>query len=84
MLYVPPDFEYNLTVDALVDSGAFFSAIAQNDLDTIKQKAPNNIHKINDPPNFQIQIANGQLEKPLSTATLKIKIGDNILLNTSS
>ena len=77
MLYVPLDFENNLTVDALVDSGAFVSAIAQNDMDTIKQKAPNNILKIDDSPNFQIQVANGQLEKPLSTVTLQIEIGDN-------
>ena len=77
MLYVPLDFENNLTVDALVDSGAFVSAIAQDDLETIKQKAPNNILKIDDPPNFQIHVANGQLEKPLSTATLKFEIGDN-------
>ena len=76
VFYVSPDFENNLTVDALVDSRAFVSAIAQDDLDTIKQKAPNNILKIDDPPNFQIQVANGQLEKPLSTATLKIEIGD--------
>ena len=68
MLYVPLDLENNLTVDALVDSGAFVSAIAQDNLETIKQKAPNNILKIDDPPNFQIQVANGQLEKPLSTA----------------
>ena len=77
VLYVPLDFENNLTVDALVDSGAFVSAIAQDDLETIKQKAPNNILKIDDPPNFQIQVANGQLETPLSTATLKFEIGDN-------
>ena len=77
MLYVPLDFGHILTVDALVDSGAFVSAIAQDDLETIKQKAPNNILKINDPPNFQTQVANGQLEKPLSTATLKFEIGDN-------
>ena len=77
MLYVPLDFENNHTVDALVDSGAFVSAIAQDDLETIKQKAPNNILKIDDPPNFQIQVANGQLEKPLSTATLRFEIGDN-------
>ena len=77
MLYVPLDFENNLTVDALVDSGAFVSAIAQDDLETIKQKAPNNILKIDDPPNFQIQVANGQLEKPLATVTLKFEIGNN-------
>ena len=77
MLYVPLDFENNLTVDALVDSGAFVSAITQDDLATIKRKAPNNILKIDDPPNFQIQVAKGQLEKPLSTTTLKFEIGDN-------
>ena len=54
MLYKPLDSENNLKVDALVDSGAFVSAIAQDDLDRIKQKAPNNILKIDDPPNFQI------------------------------
>ena len=76
MLYVPLDLENNLTVDALVDSEAFVSAIAQDGLETIKQKTPKNILKIDDPPNFQIQVANGQLEKPLSTATLKFEIGD--------
>ena len=29
MLYVPLDFENGLTIDALVDSGAYVSAIAQ-------------------------------------------------------
>ena len=77
MLYVPLDFENNHTLDALVDSGAFVSAIAQDDYETIKLKAPNNILKIVDPPNFQIQVANDQLEKPISTATLKFEIGDN-------
>ena len=40
MLYVPLDFGNNLTVVALLDSRAFVSAIAQDDLETIKQKAP--------------------------------------------
>ena len=84
MLNVPLDFENNLTVDALVDSGAFVIAIAQEDLDTIKQKAPNNILKIDDPPNFQKQVANGQLEKPLSTTTLKFEIRHNSFANISS
>ena len=75
MLYVPLHFENNLTVDALVDPGAFVSAITQIDLDT--KKAPSKILKIDDPPNFQIQVANGQLEKPLSTATVKFEIRDN-------
>ena len=78
MLYVPLDFENGLTIDAFVDSGTYVSAIAHNELDRIKQQAPSNILKIDDPPNFQIQVANGQLEKPTATATLKFDIGDLI------
>ena len=74
---MPLDFENNLTVDALVDSGAFVKAIAENELDTIKEKAPNSFLKIHDPPNFQKQAAKCQLEIPLATATLKCEIGDN-------
>ena len=78
MLYVPLDFENGLTIDALVDSGAYVSAIAQKELDRIKQQSPSNILKIDDPPSFQIQVANGQLEKPTATTTLKFDIGDHI------
>ena len=73
----PLDFENALTIDAIVDSGAYVSAIAQKELDKIKQQSPSNILKIDDPPNFQIQVANGQLEKPTATATLKCDIGDH-------
>ena len=52
MLYVPLDFDKNVTVDALAQWRAFISAIAQNDLDTIKEKATNNNLKIDDPPIF--------------------------------
>ena len=38
MLYVPLDFEHGLTIDALVDSGAYVSTIAQKELDRIKQQ----------------------------------------------
>ena len=54
------------------------SATTQKELDRIKQQAPINFLKIDEPPNFQIQIANGQLEKPIATATLKSDIGDHI------
>ena len=78
MLYVPLDFKNGLTIDAFVDSGAYVSPKAQKKLDRIKQQSPSNILKIDDPPNFQIQVANGQLEKPIATATLKFDIGDHI------
>ena len=78
MLDVPLDFENGLTIDALVDSRPYVSAIVQEEMDRIQQEAPSNILKIDDPPNFQIQVANGQLEKPTATATLKFDIGDHI------
>ena len=78
MLYVPLDFKNGSTIDALVYSGAYVSAIAQKELDRIKQQSPSNILKIEDPPDFQIQVANDQLEKPIVTATLKFEIGDHI------
>ena len=78
MLYVPLDFKNGLTIDALVDSGAYVSAIAQKELGRIKQQSPSIILKTDDPPNFQIQVANGQLEKPRATATLKFDTGDLI------
>ena len=78
MLYVPLNFENGSTIDALVDSGAYVSAKAQKELDRIQQQAPSNILKTDDPPNFQIQVANGQLEKPTAIATLNIDIGDHI------
>ena len=76
LLYVPLDFETNVTVNALVDSGAYVSAIAQNNWDTLKL---NKFVKIDNPPKFQIPIAIGQLEKPLGTATLKFETGDNMI-----
>ena len=78
MLYVTLDFKNGLTIDAFIDSGAYVSAIAQKELDRIKQKSPSIIPNIDDPPNFQIQVANGQLEKPTATVTLKFDIGDHI------
>ena len=77
MLYVPLDFENGSTIDALVDSGAYVSAIAPKELDWIKQQAPSNILKIDDPPNFQIQVVNDQLEKPIATTTIRFINGDH-------
>ena len=76
MLYVPLDFKNSSTIEALVDSGAYVSAIALTEVDRIKQHTTANIFQIDDPPNFQIGVANGHLEKPISTTTLIIDIGD--------
>ena len=79
VLYVPLGFKNGLTKDALVDSGAYVSAIPQKELDIIEQQAPSNNFKIDELPNFQIQVANGHSEKPIATATLKFDIGDHIV-----
>ena len=42
-----------------------------------QQKRKPRILKIDGPPNFQIQVANGHLEKPFSTVTLKFELPDN-------
>ena len=84
MLYVPLDFENGLTIDALVDSRAYVSAITQTELNRIKQQAPANIFKINDPPNFQMQVANGQSERPISTTTLNFDIEKTLFQSISS
>ena len=77
MLNVALDFDNNLTKDALVISRAYVSAIGQNELDTMKQKSPNNTFTNDDPPIFQIQVTNRQFAKPLATPTFKFDIGDN-------
>ena len=79
MLYVPLDFENGLTIDALVDSRIYLSAIAQIETDRIKQQAPVNVSKIDDTSKFQKQVANGHLEEKLiATTRLKFDIGDKI------
>ena len=78
ILYVPLIFEIGLTMDALADSGAYVSAIGEKELDRIKQQAPYNLFKIEDPPDFQIQLVNVQLERPIATATITFNIGDHI------
>ena len=75
MLYFPMDFG-ELTLDGLVDTGALSSAIPEADLRKIRLLAPQSIVKEGPEPNFQIMVANGQLETPKSTVELKFEVGD--------
>ena len=75
MLYFPMDFG-ELTLDGLVDTGALSSAIPEADLRKIRLLAPQSIIKESPAPNFQIMVANGQLETPKSTVELKFEVGD--------
>ena len=75
MLYFPMDFG-ELTLDDLVDTGAPSSAIPEADLRKIGLLAPQSIVKDGPAPNFQIMVANEQLETPKSTVELKFEVGD--------
>ena len=46
-------------------------------MDNIRQQAQNKIFKNCDPASFQLQLANGELEKPKPTATLKLHVEVN-------
>ena len=65
-----------LTLDGLVDTGALSSAIPEADLQQIRLLAPQSIVKEVPAPNFQIMVANRQLESPKSTVELKFEVGD--------
>ena len=49
ILYLPLDFENGLTIDVLVDSGAFVSAVIKSELDRIKQQTAIKIFTIDCP-----------------------------------
>ena len=72
MYYMPMDFE-KLTLDGLIDTGALTCAISEQDLNKIKLLANEAIKDTSPPPNFQIMVANGQLEVPIGTVLLDLK-----------
>ena len=84
MMYVSLYFKNGFTIDALVDSGTYVSAITQKELDRVKPEAPSNILKIDDPPNFQIQVAKGQLEQPIAEPHLNLTLEITSLQSISS
>ena len=71
----PMDFN-NLSVDALVDSGAPVNCLPENELQKIKSVSPDNILKEMDPPAFKLQVANGDIETPTKTVQLQFELGD--------
>ena len=72
------DFE-KLTLDGLIDTGALTSAISEQDLNKIKLLANEAIKETGPPPNFQIMVANGQLEVPIGTVLLEFEVADFML-----
>ena len=75
MLFAPMDFQ-DLTLDALIDSGALVNCISETDYNKILQMSPKDIVKELEPPTFKLQVANGDIETPTKTIILKFEIGD--------
>ena len=65
-----------LNIDGLIDTGALLSAIPEADLRKLRLLAPHTILNEGPPPEFQIMVANGQLEAPIATIELQIEVGD--------
>ena len=65
-----------LNIDGLIDTGALSSAIPEAGLRKIRLLAPNTILNKGPPPEFQIMVANGQLEAPIATVELQFEVGD--------
>ena len=75
MLFAPMDFQ-DLTLDALIDSGALVNCISETDYNKILQMSPKDIVKELEPPLFKLQVANGDIETPTKTIILQFEIGD--------
>ena len=75
MLYFPMDFG-ELNIDGLIDTGALSCAIPEADLRKIRLLAPHTILNEDPPPEFQIMVANGQLEAPIAKVELQLEVGD--------
>ena len=75
MLFAPMDFN-NISVDALVDSGALVNCLPESEFQKIKTVSPDNILKEMDPPTFKLQVANGEIETPTKTVQLQFELGD--------
>ena len=70
------DFKNGRTIVALVDFGAYVIGIAESELERIKQQIPTNIFRIQNAPNFRMQVAKGQLEKLKTTTSINFDIGN--------
>ena len=65
-----------LNNDGLIDTGALSSAIPEADLREIRVLAPHTILNEGPPPEFQIVVANGQLEAHIATVELRFEVAD--------
>ena len=73
--YFPMDFG-KLTLDGLIDACALTSVISEARLNKIKLLSNEAIKETGPEPNFQIIVANGQLECPIGTVLLEFEVAD--------
>ena len=75
MLYFQMNFG-ELSFDGLIDTGSLSSATLEANLRKIRLLAPHTILNEGPPPEFQIMIANGQLEAAIATVELQFEVRD--------
>ena len=75
MLYFPFDFG-EINVAGLIDTGVLSSTIPEADLRKIRLLAPHALLNEDTPPEFQIMVANGQLEAPFATVDFQSEVGN--------
>ena len=81
MLYLLLEFG-EITMDGLVDSGAFINAMSWSDYNAIKMNSDSCVIKENPQLPFKIECANAQLEQPIATADIQFNIGTNTFTDT--
>ena len=73
--FFPMDFG-ELNNDMLIDTGALSSTIPKAEPRKNRLLAPHTKLNEGPPPEFQIMVANGQLEAPVATIELQFEVGD--------
>ena len=69
MYYFPMEFK-KFTLDGLIDTRALTSATSEQNLNKIKLLAQEAISDTGPAPNFQMMVANGQLDTPTGKVIL--------------
>ena len=78
---MPLEFS-EITMDGLVDSGAFINAMSWSDYNAIKMNSDSCVIKEYPQPPFKIECANAQLEQPIATADIQFNIGTYTFTDT--
>ena len=65
-----------LTIDSLIDTGVFSSAILEMDYKNLCLPSPQSVIRKSPPPNIQIMLSNVQLEPHKNTIELKFEVDD--------